>query len=42
MEIDLDDATSAQVNARMILILANYIGDPKVIAAAAAIARGDA
>ena len=39
MHAGLDDATSAKLNARMILVLANYIGEPRVIAEAAAIAR---
>ena len=42
MHVGLDDDTSAKVNAKMILLLANHIGDPKVIAEAAKIARGDA
>ncbi len=36
----LSDEESAAANARLILILANHIGDPAVIAEAAAIARG--
>ncbi|MBI1366482.1 MAG: DUF2783 domain-containing protein [Alphaproteobacteria bacterium] len=39
MHEGLDDEQSAHVNARMILLLANHIGDPAVIAEAARIAR---
>ncbi len=39
MHAGLDDEASARVNARMILLLANHIGDPEVIAEAARIAR---
>lgn len=39
MHAGLDDAASARLNARMILVLANQIGDPQIIAAAAAIAK---
>jgi predicted LPLAT superfamily acyltransferase len=35
----LDDAESAAANARLILILANHIGDAEVIRDAAALAR---
>lgn len=35
----LTDEQSARVNAALILLLANHIGDPEVIAEAAAIAR---
>ncbi len=45
MHAGLDAAASAKLNTRMILVLANQIGDPEVIAAAAAIAKtasGDA
>ncbi|MCU0869625.1 MAG: DUF2783 domain-containing protein [Burkholderiales bacterium] len=35
----LDDAASAAVNARLVLLLANHIGDPDVLAEAMAIAR---
>jgi hypothetical protein len=38
---DLSEAQSAQVNARLILLLANHIGDPAVLAAALAAARED-
>lgn len=39
MHAGLDDAASAKLNARMILVLANHIGDPAIIAQAAAIAK---
>lgn len=39
MHSGLDEEESAKVNARMILLLANHIGDPAVIAEAAKIAR---
>lgn len=39
---DLTEAQSAHVNARLILILANHIGDPEVLRAAMRIARADA
>lgn len=42
MHAGLSPEDSAAVNARMILILANHIGDPTVIAQAAAIARDPA
>jgi hypothetical protein len=35
----LDDAQSALVNAKLVLLLANHIGDPEVLAAAMAAAR---
>lgn len=41
MHEGLDDEASEKVNARMILLLANHIGDPDVIKEAARIARGD-
>jgi hypothetical protein len=37
----LTDAESALVNARLILLLANHIGDPEVLHAAFAAARED-
>ena len=37
----LDDAQSALVNAKLILLLANHIGDPEVLRAAMAAARED-
>jgi len=37
----LDDAQSAMVNAKLILLLANHIGDAEVLAAAMAAARAD-
>jgi hypothetical protein len=39
MHDGLSDAESAQANARLILILANHIGDADVIREAAALAR---
>jgi len=39
MHAGLDDDGSIKVNARMILILANHIGDPEIIAQAAKVAR---
>ena len=39
MHDGLDDAASAKVNARMILILANHIGEADVIVEAARLAR---
>jgi 3-(3-hydroxy-phenyl)propionate hydroxylase len=36
---DLDDAESAKVNAKLILLLANHIGDSKVLREAIALAR---
>ncbi len=38
---DLDDAQSAMVNAKLVLLLANHIGDPAVLAEAIAAARED-
>ena len=38
---DLTDAQSALVNAKLILLLANHIGDPAVLRAAMAAARAD-
>lgn len=38
---DLDDAQSALVNAKLILLLANHIGDGQVLAQAIAAARED-
>ena len=38
---DLDDAQSALVNAKLILLLANHIGDAQVLAQALAAARED-
>jgi hypothetical protein len=38
---DLSEAQSALVNAKLILLLANHIGDPEVLAAAMAAARED-
>ncbi len=38
---DLDDAQSALVNAKLILLLANHIGDANVLGAAMAAARED-
>jgi len=39
---DLDDAQSAALNARLILLLANHIGDLSVLREALAQARNDA
>ena len=39
MHRNLSDEQSAQVNAKMILLLANHIGDSRVILEAASIAR---
>jgi len=36
---DLSDADSAALNARLVLLLANHIGDPAVLAEALTIAR---
>jgi hypothetical protein len=36
---DLDEAASALVNAKLVLLLANHIGDPDVLAQALAAAR---
>jgi Protein of unknown function (DUF2783) len=38
---DLSEAESALVNAKLILLLANHIGDSEVLAAAMAAARED-
>jgi len=38
---DLDDAQSALVNAKLVLLLANHIGDLAVLRAAMAAARED-
>ena len=38
---DLSDEQSALVNAKLILLLANHIGDPEVLRAAMAAARED-
>lgn len=40
MHDGLDDEASARVNARLILILANHIGDAAIVREAARIARG--
>jgi hypothetical protein len=37
----LDDAQSAIVNAKLVLLLANHIGDPEVLEQAIAAARED-
>jgi len=42
MHRGLDDATSARVNAKLILLLANHIGDAETLAEAMRAARGDA
>ena len=42
MHHGLPDAESALVNARLVLLLANHIGDPAVLAQAMAAARGAA
>jgi hypothetical protein len=36
---DLDDAQSLALNARLVLLLANHIGDPAVVREAIAVAR---
>jgi len=41
MHAGLDDAQSALVNARLILLLANHIGDANVLREAFAAARAD-
>jgi hypothetical protein len=38
---DLTDAQSQRVNVRLVLLLANHVGDPQVIAEAIAAARED-
>ena len=42
MHRGLSELESARVNAKLILLLANHIGDPDVLRAAMAAARGDA
>ncbi len=42
MHRGLDEAESAQVNARLILLLANHIGDADVLREAMRVAREDA
>jgi hypothetical protein len=37
---DLDEAASAKVNAKLVLLLANHIDDPDIVAEAIAAARG--
>lgn len=37
---DLDAAASRRLDAKLVLILANHVGDPGVLAEALAIARG--
>ena len=37
----LDEAQSEQLNARLVLLLANHIGDPRVLQEALALARKD-
>lgn len=37
----LSEAESALVNAKLVLLLANHVGDPEVLAAAMAAARAD-
>ncbi len=41
MHQDLTEEESLSANAKLILLLANHIGDPVVIAEATSIARGD-
>jgi len=41
MHRDLAEADSARVNAKLILLLANHVGDPDVLRAAMAAARED-
>ena len=38
---DLSESESALLNAKLVLLLANHIGDPEVLAAAMAAARQD-
>ncbi len=38
---DLTDAQSHRINAKLILLLANHIGDPEVLSEAIAVARGE-
>ena len=42
MHRDLSEADSTRVNAKLILLLANHIGDAEVLDEAMGIARGDA
>ena len=42
MHHDLDDAESQAVNARLILLLANHIGEPDTLRHALQLARGSA
>jgi hypothetical protein len=42
MHRDLSEAESARVNARLILILANQVGDVRVLTEAIRLARGEA
>ena len=39
---DLDEAQSHKLSAKLILLLANHIGDPEVLEEALAVARGEA
>ena len=39
---DLDEASSRRLNAKLILLLANHIGDAEIVEEAIAIARGAA
>lgn len=39
---DLDEAQSRKLSAKLILLLANHIGDPEVLEEALAVARGEA
>ena len=39
---DLDEAESRKLSAKLILLLANHIGDPEVLEEALAVARGGA
>lgn len=39
---DLDEAESHKLSAKLILLLANHIGDPEVFEEALALARGEA
>lgn len=39
---DLDEAESHKLSAKLILLLANHIGDPEVLEEALAVARGEA
>jgi hypothetical protein len=41
LHLGLTDEESALVNAKLVLLLANHIGDPAVLRAAMAAARGD-